>query len=107
MYSAVWGRKHEIGDGLIVLAQILVGEGAQLLQRDFPHEFCPIDLPHCCEIFRGLFKIWPKHFLQRGIFLGAETVKSSHIFEFKHQDRRDPSYASVRVAGRFQACNSD
>jgi hypothetical protein len=39
MYSAVWGRKHEIGDGLIVLAQILVGEGAQLLQRDFPHEF--------------------------------------------------------------------
>jgi hypothetical protein len=25
---AVWRRKHEIGDGLIVLAQILIGEAA-------------------------------------------------------------------------------
>jgi hypothetical protein len=28
MCLAVWRRKHEIGDGLIVLAQILIGEAA-------------------------------------------------------------------------------
>jgi hypothetical protein len=31
MCSAVWGRKHEIGDGLMVLAQILIGEEATVI----------------------------------------------------------------------------
>jgi hypothetical protein len=31
MCSAVWGRKHEIGDGLIVSAEILVGEAPTVI----------------------------------------------------------------------------
>jgi hypothetical protein len=47
MCSAVWGRKHEIGDGLIVLAQILVGEaptviGARLLGAGVGEDRSPV-----------------------------------------------------------------
>jgi hypothetical protein len=48
MCSVVWRRKHKIGDGLIVLAQILIGEaptviGARLLGPD-RILICPLKL---------------------------------------------------------------